>query len=1085
MAPRTQIRQSQALPVNSAQGGGGAGGQGGRAAAAAAARDQNPPWRSSLDLVWSYSRSQAFYGDNIGTSPSFADRRWAGPHRASIAEESDPNLSSHADQEEEDEDDVYSEYEDEYEDEEEEEYVEGYDYEEGEGEEPEEEYEEDDDEDEDEARDAVPSTSLAGLPQPSPARRRGASPRAANQQEYYSSDDEHDHLGRRRSKIPSTRSQVRAVLAQQQAAADSSAVETSSAVSATDMSTTSDAASTGTADVEGGWDGEQLPPNAIQRTDRLPPTTTARRRRRSRNPPSAYRGPRSSMAGTDDGDSGVGLGVGLGAGPHGRGLGRRKRSSDRYSIDSDFSAQRPSRSHHPKQHRAHQATSSGQYGAIESVQSQRQQQGDLELGRPGRSGEGAPLLAPGPRWKGDQAMDASDLRRLSRISSNRTISGFSTAVRTPRFIASQGTSTFLQSWFNTLNALIGVGVLALPLAFALTGPILGPILFLLAGLLTNYTGKVLARIMARNPQLRTYADIGTFAFGPSARWMVTALFCLELWAVSTALIILFGDSVFAVAKLGSPALWKAIGFLIILPTIFLPLKFLSPISVVGIISTITANLEALFFVVLADGLIKKQAPGSLWEPRVDSLVPQWSRLPLSFGLIMSGFSSHPVIPSLFKDMQQPHRFPQMLDRAYIVATIVYLGMGLAGYMMFGSTVTDEITRDLSRIKEYPRVLNNIAIWLIIINPLAKFALAARPITTTAELIFGVEKSQTHIQEALARQMQMQQEDEEAFMAAGANRGAGAGAPRRSSGALSAGGKKTDQQVQRRPSVDIPAIREERRRSNPTQRDGDAGKKDKVGGERGDREEGEEEEHPGLSTPTQAALFGGANPFTTVKDGLADEGKGADKAPAAAGTGKVLSGPTVREPEPLPSVATQSPPLAPLGRSGAGGGGGGRRPSIDHPPSSRPSGASRPSTATNPSVAPVPASDEVLMERALNEVGMDASEINPLAASAFSMRMAKLTARQSAGFKVGARVGVKVAITVLITLTAIVIPGFEKVMAFLGAFLAFASCVFGPLLAHMRIFHTSMPRWRIAADILILALSLVAAALGTVWSFLPR
>ncbi|KAK0526396.1 hypothetical protein OC834_004811 [Tilletia horrida] len=59
------------------------------------------------------------------------------------------------------------------------------------------------------------------------------------------------------------------------------------------------------------------------------------------------------------------------------------------------------------------------------------------------------------------------------------------------------------------------------------------------------------------------------------------------------------------------------------------------------------------------------------------------------------------------------------------------------------------------------------------------------------------------------------------------------------------------------------------------------------------------------------------------------------------------------------------------------------------------------------------------------------------------------------------------------------------MAFLGAFLAFASCVFGPLLAHMRIFHTSMPRWRIAADILILALSLVAAALGTVWSFLPR
>lgn len=36
------------------------------------------------DLVWSYSRSQAFYGDNIGSSPSFADRHWAGPSNGGI-----------------------------------------------------------------------------------------------------------------------------------------------------------------------------------------------------------------------------------------------------------------------------------------------------------------------------------------------------------------------------------------------------------------------------------------------------------------------------------------------------------------------------------------------------------------------------------------------------------------------------------------------------------------------------------------------------------------------------------------------------------------------------------------------------------------------------------------------------------------------------------------------------------------------------------------------------------------------------------------------------------------------------------------
>ncbi|CAD6971212.1 unnamed protein product [Tilletia controversa] len=1033
MAPRTASRQSQALPVNGAQGG--AGGRGAAAAAAAAARDQNPPWRSSLDLVWSYSRSQAFYGDNIGTSPSFADRRWAGPHRDSIAEEGDPNLS-HTDgdeYEDDDDDDDDDDGDEDLDDEDHSEYDDegrgdgdGEDYDDGY------EYEEDEVVDPTEARDAVLSTSTtatAGLPQPPPAsaRRRPPPPRA-DQPGYYSSDDERDHLGRRRSKIPSSRSQVRAVLAQQQqqqqqlAAADSSAIESSSAVSGTDASTASDVGTGGTAG-ETDWEGEQLPRNAIQRSV-LPPSSGPKQRRKSRNPPSAYRGPRSSFGGTGTDES-------PGPSPI-RGLGGRKRSSDRDSIHSDFSTQRPTRP------RNRSGLGPGQYGATAAQDdgSDPSARGSSGQGPPGTgAGEGSPLLGPGAGKGRLSASEAiPDLRRLSRVSEVRDISAFSTSVRTPKFIASQGTSTFLQSWFNTLNALIGVGVLALPLAFALTGPILGPILFLLAGLLTNYTGKVLARIMARNPQLRTYADIGTFAFGPSARWMVTALFCLELWAVSTALIILFGDSVFAIAGRGSPAMWKAIGFVIILPTIFLPLRFLSPISVVGIISTIT-----LFFVVLADGLIKKEAPGSLWEPRIDNLGPQWSSLPLSFGLIMSGFSSHPVIPSLFKDMKQPHRFPQMLDRAYIVATVVYLGMGLAGYLMFGSNVTDEITRDLSRIKEYPLVLNQMAIWLIIINPLAKFALAARPITTTAELIFGVEKSQTHIHEALARQLQLAQEDEEAFMAASAGAGGADRTvrPRRFSNSLSVA---TRRQEHRR-STDIPAIEEERRPSGSLEVGGPAGKSPHNGlAEGGDAD-------LGVRTPTQAALFSSGNPFTKAGDGPEEEGQSA-----------ALARDTKRVGAPEASAAREARE------------------------STTPTAATA-AALSSLSRRPVEVPDDVFMERALQEAGLNPSDINPLAASAFSVRMSKLTAARSPEFKVGARVAIKVVITVLITLTAIVIPGFEKVMAFLGAFLAFTSCVFGPLLAHLRIFHSQMPRWRIVLDIGILAVSLVAAALGTVWSFL--
>jgi vesicular inhibitory amino acid transporter len=140
------------------------------------------------------------------------------------------------------------------------------------------------------------------------------------------------------------------------------------------------------------------------------------------------------------------------------------------------------------------------------------------------------------------------------------------------------------------------------LALAYAGWVAGIGLFLLSGLLTNYTGKLLARIMAQEPSVRTYADIGAYAFGARARLVVSAFFCLELWAVATALVILFGDSthalVQAAARAGhgtlgleawAPAGFKALGLAIVLPSVFLPLRFLSPISVVGIVSIISES----------------------------------------------------------------------------------------------------------------------------------------------------------------------------------------------------------------------------------------------------------------------------------------------------------------------------------------------------------------------------------------------------------------------------------------------------------------------------------------------------------------
>lgn len=52
-------------------------------------------------------------------------------------------------------------------------------------------------------------------------------------------------------------------------------------------------------------------------------------------------------------------------------------------------------------------------------------------------------------------------------------------------------------------------------------------------------------------------------------------------------------------------------------------------------------------VVIADGLIKTDAPGSLWQPATTHLLPKnWLALPLAYGLMASPWGAHSVFPSV-------------------------------------------------------------------------------------------------------------------------------------------------------------------------------------------------------------------------------------------------------------------------------------------------------------------------------------------------------------------------------------------------------------------------------------------------------
>ncbi|CAG8768763.1 45411_t:CDS:2 [Gigaspora margarita] len=292
-------------------------------------------------------------------------------------------------------------------------------------------------------------------------------------------------------------------------------------------------------------------------------------------------------------------------------------------------------------------------------------------------------------------------------------------------------STFRQSVFNSCNILIGIGILALPFGFKHAGWVIGLSLFFFCLGVTNYTAKVLAKCLEYDARLCTYADMGAIAFGERTRLVISTLFSLELIASATALVILVGDSLHELFPTTSLITLKVIAWMVMTPLTLIAIRYLSYFSLLGILSA-----TSLVTVMMVDGFMKPEHPGSLFDPMKTNLWPDnWGTVPISFGLIMAGFTGHAVFPTVYRDMKRPDQYPKMVNITYELTTVVYFLMAACGYLMFGNETRQEITQNIMDTPGYWKPLNQFVIWLVAINPIAKYALTLNPINLTLEIYY--------------------------------------------------------------------------------------------------------------------------------------------------------------------------------------------------------------------------------------------------------------------------------------------------------------------------------------------------------------
>ncbi|XP_054814505.1 amino acid transporter AVT1C-like [Prosopis cineraria] len=296
-----------------------------------------------------------------------------------------------------------------------------------------------------------------------------------------------------------------------------------------------------------------------------------------------------------------------------------------------------------------------------------------------------------------------------------------------------------QAVLNGINVLCGVGILSTPYA-AKEGGWLGLSILLIFAVLSFYTGILLRACLDSEPGLETYPDVGQAAFGTTGRIAISIILYVELYACCIEYIILESDNLSSLfpnahlslggIELNSHILFALLTTLAVLPTVWLrDLSILSYISAGGVIASVLVSL-CLLWIGLVDGVgfEHKGTPLNL------------ATLPVALGVYGYCYSGHAVFPNIYTSMANPNQFPAVLLACFGICTLLYAGVAVMGYTMFGEATLSQFTLNLPP----DLVATKVAVWTTVVNPFTKYALTISPVAMSLEELIPSSNSKSYL-----------------------------------------------------------------------------------------------------------------------------------------------------------------------------------------------------------------------------------------------------------------------------------------------------------------------------------------------------